>query len=141
MQNVSTSSLVGSANPGKWTRGGSPTRASPPLTRINSPDHEECNGDDNKIDYDDDSDNDGNDDDDNDGDDDDNYNDDKDDDDKNFIQGKEFESSGFSRRLECTAFATLLHRCRHHQHEHRHRYLCHYCHTPTQVSSSSLSST
>ena len=43
MQNVSTSSLVGSANPGKWTRGGSPTRASPPLTRINSPDHEDCN--------------------------------------------------------------------------------------------------
>ena len=43
MQNVSTSSLVGSANPGKWTRGGSPTRASPPLTRINSPNHEDCN--------------------------------------------------------------------------------------------------
>ena len=45
-----TSSLVGSAKPGKWTRGGSPTKASPPLTRIIKPfindDHLDDNDDD-----------------------------------------------------------------------------------------------
>ena len=45
-----TSSLVGSAKPGKWTSGGSPTKASPPLTRITKPfindDHVDDNDDD-----------------------------------------------------------------------------------------------